>query len=64
MHVPGLKVVYPSTPEDVRGLFWSRSTTTIRSSSSTGLYPLKGPVPDELEPIPLGKARVMREGST
>ena len=27
------------------------------------LYPLKGDVPDEIEPIPLGKARIMREGT-
>ena len=65
VHVPGLKVVYPSTPEDVRGLLWSSiyDDNTVIFFEHRLLYPLKGPVPDEIEPIPLGKARVMREGS-
>jgi pyruvate dehydrogenase E1 component beta subunit len=63
-HVPGLKVVFPSTPEDARGLLWS----SIYEDNCTiffehrNLYPLKGPVPDEIEPIELGKARIHREG--
>ena len=65
VHVPGLKVVFPSTPEDVRGLLWSSiyDDNTVIFFEHRLLYPLKGPVPDEIEPIPLGKARVMREGS-
>jgi pyruvate/2-oxoglutarate/acetoin dehydrogenase E1 component len=65
VHVPGLKVVYPSTPEDARGLLWSSiyDDNTVIFFEHRLLYPLKGPVPDELEPIELGKARVMREGS-
>src|ERR671911_1589247 len=65
VHVPGLKVVFPSTPEDVRGLLWSSiyDDNTVIFFEHRLLYPLKGEVPDELEPIPLGKARVMREGS-
>ena len=65
MHVPGLKVVFPSTPEDVRGLLWSSiyDDNTVIFFEHRLLYPLKGSVPDEIEPIPLGKARVMREGS-
>jgi pyruvate dehydrogenase E1 component beta subunit len=65
VHVPGLKVVFPSTPEDVRGLLWS----AIHDPNPTVffehrlLYPVKGPVPEQLEPIPLGKARVLREGT-
>ena len=65
VHVPGLKVVYPSTPEDVRGLLWSSiyDDNPVIFFEHRLLYPLKGAVPDEIEPIELGKARVMREGS-
>jgi pyruvate dehydrogenase E1 component beta subunit len=65
VHVPGLKVVYPSTPEDVRGLLWSSiyDDNTVLFFEHRLLYPLKGEVPDELEPIELGKARVLRSGS-
>jgi pyruvate/2-oxoglutarate/acetoin dehydrogenase E1 component len=65
VHVPGLKVVFASTPEDVRGLLWSAiydDNPTVFFEHRT-LYPIKGEVPEELEPIPLGKARVHREGS-
>jgi acetoin:2,6-dichlorophenolindophenol oxidoreductase subunit beta len=65
VHVPGLKVVFPSTPEDVRGLLWSSiyDDNPVVFFEHRTLYPLKGDVPDELEPIPLGKARVHREGT-
>jgi pyruvate dehydrogenase E1 component beta subunit len=65
VHVPGLKVLYPSTPEDVRGLLWS----SIYDDNPTVffehrlLYPVKGEVPEELEPLPIGKARVVRSGT-
>jgi pyruvate dehydrogenase E1 component beta subunit len=64
VHVPGLKVVFPSTPEDVRGLLWSSiyDDNPVVFFEHRTLYPIKGEVPDELEPIPLGKARVHREG--
>src|SRR3954454_6181892 len=64
VHVPGLKVVFPSTPEDVRGLLWSSiyDDNTVVFFEHRTLYPIKGEVPEELEPIPLGKARVHREG--
>jgi acetoin:2,6-dichlorophenolindophenol oxidoreductase subunit beta len=64
VHVPGLKVVFPSTPEDVRGLLWSAiyDDNPVVFFEHRTLYPLKGDVPDELEPIPLGKARIHREG--
>jgi pyruvate dehydrogenase E1 component beta subunit len=64
VHVPGLKVVFASTPEDVRGLLWSAiyDENPVVFFEHRTLYPLKGDVPDELEPIPLGKARVHREG--
>jgi pyruvate/2-oxoglutarate/acetoin dehydrogenase E1 component len=65
VHVPGLKVVFPSTPEDVRGLLWSSiyDDNPVVFFEHRLLYPLKGEVPDEIEPIELGKARVMRPGT-
>ncbi len=64
VHVPGLKVVFASTPEDARGLLWSSiyDDNPVVFFEHRTLYPVKGEVPDELEPIPLGKARVHREG--
>jgi pyruvate dehydrogenase E1 component beta subunit len=65
VHVPGLKVVYPSTPEDVRGLLWTSiyDDNPIIFFEHRLLYPVKGEVPEEIEPIPLGKARTIREGT-
>ncbi len=65
VHVPGLKVVFASTPEDVRGLLWSSiyDPNPVLFFEHRTLYPIKGEVPDELEPIPLGRAKVHREGS-
>jgi acetoin:2,6-dichlorophenolindophenol oxidoreductase subunit beta len=65
VHIPGLKVVFPSTPEDVRGLLWTSiyDDNPVIFFEHRLLYPVKSDVPDELEPIPLGKARTMREGT-
>src|SRR5918911_2104815 len=65
VHVPGLKVAYPSTPEDVRGMLWTSiyDDNPVVFFEHRLLYPVKGAVPDELEPIPFGTARVAREGS-
>src|SRR3954465_5235632 len=64
VHIPGLKVVFASTPEDVRGLLWSAiyDDNPVVFFEHRTLYPLKEDVPDDLEPIPLGKARTHREG--
>jgi acetoin:2,6-dichlorophenolindophenol oxidoreductase subunit beta len=64
VHVPGLKVVFASTPSDVRGLLWSSiyDDNPVLFFEHRMLYPLKEAVDDELEPIPLGQARVHREG--
>ena len=64
VHVPGLKVVFPSTPEDVRGLLWSldlrrQPRHLLRAPHA---LPIKGEVPEAIEPIELGKARIHREG--
>jgi pyruvate dehydrogenase E1 component beta subunit len=65
VHVPGLKVVFPATPEDVRGLLWSSiyDDNPVIFFEHRTLYPIKGPVPDEIEPIELGTARIHREGN-
>jgi len=65
VHVPGLKVVFASTPEDVRGLLWSSiyDPNPVIFFEHRTLYPIKGQVTEELVPIPLGKARVHREGA-
>jgi pyruvate/2-oxoglutarate/acetoin dehydrogenase E1 component len=64
VHVPGLKVVFPSTPVDVRGLLWSSiyDDNPVIFFEHRTLYGIKGEVPDEIDAIELGKARVHREG--
>src|SRR5213594_1028417 len=64
VHVPGLKVVFASTPSDVRGLLWSSiyDDNTVLFFEHRTLYGLKEDVPEEIEPIPIGRARVHREG--
>jgi acetoin:2,6-dichlorophenolindophenol oxidoreductase subunit beta len=64
-HIPGLKVVFASTPTDVRGLLWSAiyDDNPVIFFEHRTLYGLKEEVPDELEPIELGKARVHRQGN-
>jgi acetoin:2,6-dichlorophenolindophenol oxidoreductase subunit beta len=65
VHVPGLKVVFPSTPTDVRGLLWSAiyDDNPVVFFEHRTLYGLKEEVPDELEAITIGQGRVHREGS-
>jgi pyruvate dehydrogenase E1 component beta subunit len=64
VHIPGLKVVFASTPEDVRGLLWSSiyDYNPVVFFEHRTLYGLKEEVSDEIEPIPLGRARIHREG--
>src|ERR1700758_1722745 len=65
VHVPGLKVVFASTPSDVRGLLWSSiyDDNPVVFFEHRTLYGLKEEVPEELEAIPIGVGRVHREGS-
>ena len=65
VHIPGLKVVFASTPEDVRGLLWSSiyDDNPVVFFEHRTLYGIKEQVPDELERIPIGKARIHREGT-
>jgi acetoin:2,6-dichlorophenolindophenol oxidoreductase subunit beta len=64
VHIPGLKVVFASTPTDVRGLLWSAiyDDNPVVFFEHRTLYAIKEEVPEELEPIPIGKARIHREG--
>ena len=64
VHVPGLKVVFPSTPADARGLLYASiyDDNPVVFFEHRTLYGLKEEVPDELEPITIGSARVHREG--
>ena len=64
VHVPGLKVVFPSTPEDVRGLLFRSiyDDNPVVFFEHRTLYGIKGEVPAELEPIELGQGRIHREG--
>ena len=64
VHVPGIKVVFAATPEDARGLLWSSiyDDNPVVFFEHRTLYNLKGEVPEEIDGIELGKARVHREG--
>lgn len=65
-HIPGLKVVIPSTPSDAKGLLISsiKDPDTVIFFEPKRLYRLfKEEVPENGEEIPLGKARIVREGS-
>jgi pyruvate/2-oxoglutarate/acetoin dehydrogenase E1 component len=64
MHVPGLRVLIPSNAADAKGLMLA----AIRDGNPTvfiehvRLYASRGDVPEEDEPLPMGKLRVAREG--
>ena len=62
-HVPGLKVVYPSCAQDALGLMLSAidDDNPVMYFEQKVLLGMKGEV-SSLEPIPLGKGRVAREG--
>jgi pyruvate dehydrogenase E1 component beta subunit len=63
-HVPGLKVVMPSTPADAKGLLKSaiRDDNPVIFIEHKLLYAVKGDVPEGEYVIPLGKAEVKRAG--
>src|SRR5947208_5130287 len=63
-HIPGLKVVMPSTPYDAKGLMKTaiRDDNPVVFYEDKMMYKLKGPVPQEEYTIPFGVADVKREG--
>ncbi len=63
-HVPGLRVVMPATPADAKGLLKSsiRSDDPVAFIEHKALYAMKGEVPEGEHLVPLGQARLAREG--
>jgi 2-oxoisovalerate dehydrogenase E1 component len=63
-HVPGLRVVVPSTPEDAAGLMW----TAMHAEDPTvylipkHLFRQQMDVPQQLDPVPFGSAKIRRPG--
>ena len=66
VHTPGLKVVYPSTPADAKGLLIAaiNDPNPVLFFEHKALYrSISGPVPSEYYSIEIGKARLVQEGS-
>jgi pyruvate dehydrogenase E1 component beta subunit len=65
-HIPGLKVVCPSTPYDTKGLLIQsiRDNDPVIFCEHKNLYAFEGEVPEKPYAIPLGEATVVREGKS
>jgi pyruvate/2-oxoglutarate/acetoin dehydrogenase E1 component len=65
MHIPGLKLVQPSTPYDAKGLLKTaiRDDNPVMFIEHKLLYPVQGPVPEEDYLIPFGQADIKRRGN-
>lgn len=65
VHLPGFRVVVPTTPRDAKGLLKTsiRSDDPVVFMEHRGLLSTKGPVPEGEELIPFGKASIAREGA-
>jgi pyruvate dehydrogenase E1 component beta subunit len=63
-HVPGLRVVSPSTPQDAKGLLISavEDNNPVIFIEHRWLHNISGPVPEGMYRAPLGKARILRRG--
>jgi pyruvate dehydrogenase E1 component beta subunit len=64
VHIPGIKVVMPATPEDAKGLLIAavQDGNPVMYVDDRWLYSLRGPVPKKMYATPLGKAIVRRRG--
>ncbi len=64
-HTPGLITILPSCPRDAKGLLKSaiRSGNPVMFFEHKLLYPVEGPVPEDEELIPIGKAEIKQIGS-
>ncbi len=64
-HVPGLKVVAPSTPEDAKGLLRSSilDNNPVIFLENLALYNVRGEVPEGYYTTPIGQAKVSKEGT-
>jgi acetoin:2,6-dichlorophenolindophenol oxidoreductase subunit beta len=62
--IPGLKVVFPSTPAEAKGLLKAsiRDPNPVIFLEHKRLYSVKGDAPADGEVLPLGRARIAREG--
>lgn len=65
VHVPGLKVVMPSSPYDAKGLLLAalEDNNPVMFFEHKLLYKTKGDVPEEMYTIPLGQSHVVRKGT-
>jgi acetoin:2,6-dichlorophenolindophenol oxidoreductase subunit beta len=65
MHVPGIKVIIPSTPYDIKGLIKTalREDDPVICFEHKMLYKTKGPVPEKEYLIPFGVADIKKEGN-
>ncbi|MEC1523881.1 alpha-ketoacid dehydrogenase subunit beta [Neobacillus niacini] len=63
-HIPGIKVVMPSNPYDAKGLLKAsiRDNNPVVFIENKALYGMKGEVPEEDYTIPLGEAKIVKEG--
>jgi pyruvate/2-oxoglutarate/acetoin dehydrogenase E1 component len=64
-HLPGLKVVMPATPYDMKGLLKSaiRDDNPVIVVENKALHALKGTIPEEEYFVPIGKAEIKRIGT-
>ena len=65
MHAPGMRVAYPATPADAKGLLKTaiRDNNPVVFLEHEGLYNSKGEVPEDPDfLVPFGKASILREG--
>ncbi|MBF0192943.1 MAG: alpha-ketoacid dehydrogenase subunit beta [Magnetococcales bacterium] len=64
-HIPGLKVVMPTTPYDAKGMLLSaiKDNNPVMFIEHRWLYNLKGDVPKEQYLVPLDKASIVKKGS-
>lgn len=64
-HIPGLRVIVPSTPEDAAGLMWTamHSENPVIFLVPKHLFRQQMDVPDTIPPIPFGKARIRKAGA-
>ena len=64
-HIPGLKVIAPSTPFDAKGLLVAavEDNNPVVFLEHRWLHNIFGEVPEDLYELPIGQARIMKEGS-
>ncbi len=64
-HIPGLKVIAPYSADDAKGLLISaiRDDNPVIFLENEIMYGRSFEIPDVIEPIPIGKARIVKEGA-